>query len=192
MRILDDDFAHVPEYAAGDHLAGLPDHRVTQVSVRKAINALTVNDHRMQRLHLGQVQRRGFLAEHMKTGAQCLPGNRCVQMIGRNDDQQLHALLGGQGRLAGEQGLPIVVTALGGQTQRGRGALIVLGVAAERAADQFEASIEAGGLPVGAGDEGTFTASDKTHSYFFCGSVHGSRLGAILMSDVTGYIVGEI
>jgi hypothetical protein len=94
----------------------------------------------------------------------------------------------------GQHILPGVIAALRRQPKRRTTALIVVGVAAERTADQFEASIEAGSLPVRLGDEGTFTAADEAHSYFSTCSNHGNCLNEFMrnIDDVTGYIIGEI
>jgi hypothetical protein len=117
-----------------------------------------------------------------------------VQVIGRDDHQQFHALIGRQCVFGGQHVLPGVIAALRRQPKRRTTALIVVGVAAERTADQFEASIETGGLPVCLGDEGAFTTADEAHSYFSTCCNHGNCLSGFMrnIDDVTGYIVGEI
>ncbi|MCY1181092.1 hypothetical protein D9M73_215770 [compost metagenome] len=134
----------------------------------------------------------------MKTRAQRLAGNRGVQVVGRDDHQQLHALLGGQRTLGLDHLLPVAVAARGRQAQCRAGIQVVLRVAAEGAAHQFKTAIEPGGLTVGLSDECALAAPDKSHSYFCCCSVHRNVLCLKRLfrlkpgADVTGYIVAEI
>ncbi|MNR51021.1 hypothetical protein D3C85_1706290 [compost metagenome] len=77
----------------------------------QTIEAIAVFEYSLERQQLGQAERRGFLAEHMKTRAQRLTGDGCVQVIGGDDDQQLHALVCRQCTLGRQHVLPVVVAA---------------------------------------------------------------------------------
>ncbi|MNN77277.1 hypothetical protein D3C81_1937300 [compost metagenome] len=79
--------------------------------MRQPVEAVAAFQHGLERQQLGQVERRGFLAEHMKTRAQRLAGDGCVQVIGGDDDQQLHALVRGQRAFGRQHVLPVVVAA---------------------------------------------------------------------------------
>jgi hypothetical protein len=125
-----------------------------------------------------------------------------VQVIGRDDDQQFHALIGGQRALGLKHLPPVAVATRSGQTQRGTGVLIVAGVATERAAHQFKTTLEPRSLTVGLTDEGTLSATDKAHSYFCQWNSHSNSSlfeaasdgckGIHPQADVTGYIMAEI
>ncbi|MNI40547.1 hypothetical protein D3C73_947720 [compost metagenome] len=142
----------------------------------QAVEAAAAFDHVLECEQFGQVQRRRFFTEHMKTRAQRLAGDRRVQVVGRDDHQQLHALLSGQRTLGLEHLLPVAVAARGRQAQCCASVPIVLCIATERAAHQFKTAIEAGGLAVGLSYECALAAPDKAQSYFWYCSVHRNVL----------------
>lgn len=108
----------------------------------------------------------------MEARLQRLGRNRCMQMIGGDDHQQLHALLGRECLFAGEHLLPFAVTAGRGQAQRIAGAPVVLGLTAEGTAHQFITPIQPRRLAVSLADEGAFAAANKAHSYFLHSNRH--------------------
>jgi hypothetical protein len=116
-----------------------------------------------------------------------------MQVVGGDDDQQFHALIGGQPALDLKHLLPVGVAAGTWQAQSSAGVLIVAGVATERTAHQFKTTVESGGLAVSPANERALPATDEAHSYFCPCIVHrNASLQVLNLSDVTGYIAAEI
>src|SRR5579859_1185321 len=84
----------------------------------------------------------------MEPGLQRGDGRQSVQVIGRDDDQCIHAAF-----LAGQQGAEIVIGARRIEAEGGGGAPSLGWVLAERAANQLELTVERGGGAVNGADE---------------------------------------
>ncbi len=147
----------------------------------QAVEATAALQHVPEGQQLVEVQRGGFLAEHMETGFQGLAGDRRMEVIGRDDHQQFHALIQRQQRFGVEHLLPVVVATGRWQAQGRAGLPSVVRIAAECAADQFETAVQARGLTVGLADERALSTADEAHSYFRCYRIHRDCLPVRMM-----------
>ena len=129
-------------------------------------------------LHLGQGDARGLFRKDVEAGAQGRLGDGHMEVVGRDDHQQLDPLLGGQSGFAGQQGLPGGMDPLRRQTQLATGRLVVGRITAEGAAGQFERAIQGRGAPMGRADEGPLAATDHAIADLAAGfSLHPLTLG---------------
>ncbi|MNT57929.1 hypothetical protein D3C72_1953370 [compost metagenome] len=86
--------------------------------------------------------------------------HRVVHMVGRDDRDEVDALIGRALQLVGQQRLPVAVVAVVGQAEvAARGARLVW-ARRQRAGDQRDLAVERHGLAVHGADEGVATAAD--------------------------------
>ena len=87
-------------------------------------------------------------------------------MVGRDDGDEVHALLGGQGGLALDPFLVGAVTAAGRQEEVAAAGAGAFGVGGERAADEFNLAVHVGRDAMDAADERAATAADHAVTNF--------------------------
>ena len=138
LRILDDDFADSAELAGADHVAGFFHQRVTGVIVREAIKQAGLFHNLRELPGLGEVKGGGFVAEDVETVFQRHLRRREMNVVRRDDGDEVHAFAFGQPGLALDHLLECAVTAFRREEQVRAAGLRAFGVGGKSAADKFD------------------------------------------------------
>jgi hypothetical protein len=117
LVVLDDHLVDGADGAGFHHGARFAHHRVAGVVVRHAEHRAGTRGGLQQVLRLRAGVHEGFVAHHMDARFGEGLGHRVVQVVGRDDGDEVDALLGRALQLVREQGLPAGVVACIGQAQ---------------------------------------------------------------------------
>ena len=134
--------------------------------MREAVEAAARFQRVAQLEALGERRRRGLVGEHVKAVLERGRRDDEVQIVRRDDRDELHALVGRQLGLGREHRVEVGVAALGRQSQARTAAPAALGVARERAADELERLVETRSGAMHGADECAFAAADHAESDF--------------------------
>ncbi len=107
----------------------------------------------------------------MKAVLECRRRDREVEVVRRDDCDELHSLVGRKLRFGREHGVEIGVAPLGGQPQARAAPAAPLRIARERAADERHGLVEARGRAMHGADERAFAAADHAESDFPHGGI---------------------
>ncbi len=140
------------------HFARLADHRITGVVERHQEFAPPRGGERDQRFRVGQRGRQRLVADHIDPRLQEGRCDRCVQMVGGNDDDRLDAVR--PACLAFGHDPVVGIAAVGPEADlgsRGRG---VGRVCRQGAGDQLDLIVETHRQAMDGADEGVAAAAD--------------------------------
>ena len=94
LQVLDDDLAHRPHRAGAKEFARVADERVARVVVRHGEDEAGLLDQLHQLLGLGEAVGHRLVADDVKTGIEKSLGDREVGDVGRDDADEIDALVG--------------------------------------------------------------------------------------------------
>ena len=170
LGILHDYFADLAESPREDEFAGLLDQRITGVVVSQSVEEPGTLEHDAEFPGLGQIECCGFVGEDGKAVLQSAFGSGEMNVIRRDDGDEIHAFAEGKSCLLLHHLPEGVVAAIGGEKEIRSGIPGALGIAAEGSADQFDLAVEMGGDAVDSSDEGPAAPTHHAHADFAFGS----------------------
>ena len=165
LRVLDQHFAHRAELAGAHALCGFDDERVRAVRMRQAIEAAARFQRVAQLEAFGERRGRGLVREHVKAVPECGRRDGQMQIVRRDDCDELHPLVCRQLRLGREHRVEVGVAALRRKAQARAAPAAPFGVARKGAADERHGVVEARGGAVHGADERAFAAADHAESH---------------------------
>ena len=164
LRIFDVNLAHRADAPGVDERTRFLDQRIAAVGVGDGENAAAALDRRLQLARLGQRKTQRLVDDDVEAVLQCEPRRFVMHMIGRDDGDEIHALVGRQRFLRGEHLRVARVRTRRIDVVGRTGLARALRIAAERAADQFGFAVQFRGDAMDAADERTGAAADQSHA----------------------------
>ena len=139
-------------------------HRVARVVVRQSEDQVLFARQGGEFLRLGEIERGGLVRHDVETGLQGGPSDWMVGVVGRCDDDEVHAVVVGTTGFGRHHLIVGAVAALRvDAVKRDTGPAALRRVAGERAASEGYATVEFGRHAVDRADEGALAAPDQTH-----------------------------
>ena len=167
LDVLRDHPAHVAQRAGTHQMARLLHHRIAGVVVRQAEDQFLLGDEGGEFLRLREVERDGFVRHDVEAGFERRFGDGEVGVVGRGDDDEIHALVRRSRRFAGEQFLVAAVASRRvDAVEFHASAATFRRVAGERAAGERDTPVEFRRHAVNRADERALPTADQAHPQF--------------------------